>query len=163
MDKNAAWVLGILSIVLVIPAIADSHRTPGGIVKPEAGKRMGKLTVRFELFDSRRGGCTTLSGHPSVRVDGTLVSPGPPNLGRVYSTGNTLSSGYQLEISPIPAGRHEVSVSVAGGCGGFGWQPSARQRVNLIEGNRYTGVVKFTYNRVFSVQPPKVPIKPSLQ
>ncbi|KAA3627843.1 MAG: hypothetical protein DWQ09_11845 [Proteobacteria bacterium] len=67
-----------------------------------------------------------------------------------------MSTGCALEINRIAAGRHVVNVSVAGGCGGFGWLPSARQRVNLIEGNRYTGLVRFTYHRVST----QLPIKP---
>ena len=163
MSRRARCVVGVVVALIATSVVADSHKSPGGIITAPVGKATGKLTVQFVLFDSKRGGCTTVRGYPEVWVDGALVNPGPPNLGRRFSTGNPLSTGYALEINRIPAGRHVVNVSVAGGCAGFGWLPSARQRVNLIEGNRYTGVVRFTYNRVLSAPLPKLPVKPRLQ
>ena len=153
---------GIMTFVLVAlfsgmtfaaDPLIPSKRRPG--LSPTLPENIGVITGNIEVFDSPRGGCTSMKFQLQ---DNDIAVPSSNLFLYRISTPDPLSTGHGYKISNLRPGVHIISMKTDGNCSGFRWTP-ANYRIELTFPNHMkTEGKNFVYKRERTKF--KTPVKP---
>ena len=115
----------------------------------------GVITGNIEVFDSPRGGCTSMKfqlQHNDIAV------PSSNLFLYMISTPDPLSTGHGYKISNLRPGVHTISMKTAGICAGFHWTPDNYRMKFAFPDNMKAEGKNFVYKRKWNKF--KAPVKP---
>ena len=131
----------------------QTERRPG--LSPTLPENIGVITGNIEVFDSPRGGCTSMKFQLQ---DNDIAVPSSNLFLYRISTPDPLSTGHGYKISNLRPGVHIISMKTSGNCAGFHWTPDNYRIVLTFPDHMKMERKNFVYKRKWNKF--KAPVKP---